>query len=320
MSTMNAALVTSFDEPPRLTAVDVPRARGEHEVVADVLAVGVHPRTRSGAAGAHYTSTGWLPMIPGLDGVARLPQGRLVYFATDDDAQGTMSQRSVIDLRRSVTLPDDADVVRIAAAMNPAMSSWVALRRRIAFEPGQSVLVLGATGNAGAMAVQVAKLLGAGEIVAAGRDRARLEAISGADHRVQLTEDADATASALAHAAADVDVVLDYLWGEPARLTMVALLTARTDRGRALDWVQIGSVAGASSDIPSAALRSANLRLVGSGQGSVSPKGYLAELPSLVERIDAGDIAVTPRVVPLADVERVWTQPDVPGERIVLVP
>ncbi len=115
-------------------------------------------------------------------------------------------------------------------------------------------------------------------------------------------------------------MVLDYLWGEPTVVAMTAILTARSDRARALDWVQIGSVAGPTSAIPSAALRSANLRLIGSGQGSVSPRGYLGELPALEERIDAGDIAVTPRVVPLADVERVWTQPEVPGERIVLVP
>ena len=96
--------------------------------------------------------------------------------------------------------------------MNPAMSSWVALRRRIAFQPGAAVLVLGATGNAGRLAVQIARHLGAGHVVAAGRDAERLAALAGlgADVTVSLDDDA------LGGAAADVDVVIDYLWGAPA--------------------------------------------------------------------------------------------------------
>jgi hypothetical protein len=101
---------------------------------------------------------------------------------------------------------------------------------------------------------------------------------------------------------------------------MMALLTARSDRSRALDWIQIGAVAGPTIELPSVALRSANLRLQGSGQGSVSPRGYLAELPSLVAEIDAGTIAVSARAVPLADVEAAWTAPEPPGQRTVLVP
>ena len=136
----------------------------------DVLAVGLHPRTRTGAAGAHYTSTGKLPMIPGVDGVGQRPDGKKIYFVPDDDALGTMADKAVVDVQRSIELPDDVDVAKVAAALNPAMSAWVALRRRVPIEPGQSVLVFGATGNAGTMAVQVAKRLGAGRVVGAGRD------------------------------------------------------------------------------------------------------------------------------------------------------
>ena len=114
--------------------------------------------------------------------------------------------------------------------------------------------------------------------------------------------------------------MLDYLWGGPAQRAIMALLTARSDRGRALDWIQIGAVAGPAIELPSVALRSANFRLQGSGQGSVSPRGYLAELPALIGEISAGTIAVQPNVVPLADVERAWTSEETPGERTVLVP
>ncbi len=323
MAKMNAAVVTSFDEPPHYQRFDVPQPSTSDEVLVDVLAVGLHPRVRTGAAGAHYTSSGALPMIPGIDGVGRRPDGRRVYFVAADDVIGTMADKAVVDARRSIELPDDADVAKLAAAMNPAMSSWVALRRRVPIEPGQSVLVLGATGNAGAMAVQVAKRLGAGRVVGAGRDLDRLRALSsrGADDIVQLTEDGEATGKALAAAAAECDIVVDYLWGVPAQRAMSALLSARSDRSRAMNWIQIGAIAGPTIELPSVVLRSANLRLQGSGQGAVSPEVYRAELPSLVHELTATSaIAVNAHTMPLAEVETAWAQSDPPGERTVLIP
>ena len=99
-----------------------------------------------------------------------------------------MADKALVDPRRSVELPDGVDVTAVAAAMNPAMSSWVALRRRVPIQPGQGVLILGATGNAGAMAVRVAQRLGAGRVIGAGRDPGRLRALvpAGADNLVQL--------------------------------------------------------------------------------------------------------------------------------------
>jgi NADPH:quinone reductase-like Zn-dependent oxidoreductase len=312
---VTAAVVRSFDHPPRYEPFDLPEPAHADEVVLDVLAVGLHPRVRTGASGRHYTSTGRLPLVPGVDGVGRRADGRLVYFVADDELTGPMATRTVVDARRGIPLPDGVDVVKVAAAMNPAMSSWVALRRRVPIQPGQSVLVLGATGNAGQMAIQVARRLGAGRVVGAGRDQARLDALtaSGADEVSSLDPDA------LAKAAADVDLVLDYLWGAPAAAAIMALLTARADRGRELNWIQIGAVAGPTIELPSVALRSANFRLQGNGQGAVSARTYLEELPALVDEIDAGRIAVTARALPLADVESIWTAPEVPGVRTVLV-
>src|SRR4051812_28391523 len=222
---VHAAVVRSFDNPPRYEPFDLPAPSGSDQALVDVLAVGLHPRVRTGASGSHYTSTGRLPMVPGIDGVGRRVDGQLVYFVADDELVGPMATRTVIDTRRSIVLPDGADVVKIAAAMNPAMSAWVALRRRVPIEAGQSVLVLGATGNAGQMAIQVAQLLGAGRVVGAGRDQTRLATLPaiGADETVALTDDADATAAALAAAACEVDLVLDYLWGRPAGDAIMAL-------------------------------------------------------------------------------------------------
>ena len=156
----------------------------------------------------------------------------------------------------------------------------------------------------------------------AGRDVERLNALIavGADQVIRLTDDADATGRALAAAAADVDTVIDYLWGKPAEQAIMALLTARSDRSRQLNWIQIGAIAGPTIELPSVALRSANLRLQGNGQGAVSPEAYLAQLPSLVAQITAGAIGLKAKPTALSDVEEAWASPDRPGERTAFVP
>jgi NADPH:quinone reductase-like Zn-dependent oxidoreductase len=317
---MHAAVVRSFGTPPRFGTFPTPAASGEHEILVDVLAAGLHPRVRSAADGSHYTSDGTLPLVPGVDAVGRTAEGDLIYFVALDAALGTMAEQAVVDRRRAITLPQGTDPAAVAAAMNPAMSSWVALRRRVGFTPGGSVLVMGATGNAGRLAVQIAKHLGATRVVGAGRDQQRLDLLKGlgADEVVNLAGDDAATR--LGQAAGDVDVVIDYLWGPPAEQAMPALLTARTDRSKALHWVQIGSMAGQDITLPSFLLRAGNLNILGSGQGSLTTAGIVAELPSLAEEIAAGTLAIDALSVPLDQVEEVWTGPADPNLRIVLCP
>jgi NADPH:quinone reductase-like Zn-dependent oxidoreductase len=313
---MHAAVVRSFDHPPRYEDFAAPEP-AEGEVPVELLAAGLHPRVRSGANGTHYTSDQHLPMIPGVDGVGRLPDGRSVYFVADQ----AMAERVLIDPRRSVEIPAGVDPVVIAAAMNPAMSSWVALRRRIAFQPGQSVLILGATGNAGQLAVQIARHLGAADVIAAGRDPERLDLLSevGATTVVSQAGDPEAAADRLGEAAAEVDVVIDYTWGKPTELAIPALATRRTDRSKLLSWIQIGSMAGLDINLPSFVLRAANLQLMGSGQGSVTAAGIVAELPSLIALLAEGVLTVDAVAVPLAEVETAWTAPTKPGQRAVFV-
>jgi NADPH:quinone reductase-like Zn-dependent oxidoreductase len=321
---MHAAVVREFDHPPRYEAFAAPVPTGPHDEAIEVLASGLHPRVRSQADGSHYTSTDELPLIPGIDGVGRRTDGSLVYFILPETAYGAMAQQTVIDVRRSLPLPPDADPVLLAAAVNPGMSSWVALHRRITFTPGQSVLILGATGSAGRLAVQIARWLGATAVVAAGRGAARLSALGalGATDTIDLAGAPEQVARDLTAKAGEVDVVLDYLWGEPAESAILPLLQGRADRTRALSWIQIGAVAGGSMRLPSAALRQANLQILGSGQGSVSAAGILSALPPLVAEINRGTFAIDARACPLAQVESVWNHLPAGGstERIVLVP
>ncbi|MFJ8925026.1 zinc-binding dehydrogenase [Streptomyces sp. NPDC102364] len=181
--------------------------------------------------------------MPGIDAVGRTTEGELLYFVAPDTALGTMAEQAVVDRRRAIALPPDIDPVAVAAAMNPGMSSWVALRRRVALPAGARVLVLGATGSAGRLAVQIARHLGAERVVAAGRDPGRLALLPGlgADETISLSGGPEQVAEHLGKSAGDVDVVIDYLWGAATEHALPALLTARPDRSEPLAWIQITS-------------------------------------------------------------------------------
>jgi len=316
---MDAALVEARGESPRFRQVPRPQPQPGQEVL-EVLAVGVHLVTRAIAAGRHYAAGGRLPRVPGVDAVVRRADGTLAYVATPDS--GTLAQRIAVETAAVIPMPE-ADPATLAASMIPAMSSWMVLRGGVPFSGGQSVLVIGATGTSGAIALETARHLGAGRIIAAGRNRDRLAALSrgvGAVQTVALTDDREATAAALAEAAADVDVVLDYVWGPPTELALEAILRNRADATQPLHWVQIGSLGGESITLPAAALRSNAIRLSGSGFGSIRFASLAQELPRLATAIAGGELSVRPRPFALADVESAWSADVVPGERIVIIP
>lgn len=317
MDTINAALVESFGEAPRYRSIAAPQPDPRLELV-DVLAVGIHPVTRGLASGQHYASSGTLPFVPGIDGVVRRADGSLAYVGGPSGQ--TLAERILIDPRAAIPLPAGSDPATVAATMNPAMSSWIVLQARVPFTPGKSVLVLGATGAAGSMAVKAARHLGAGRVIAAGRNRERLGAIlnGGADEVVELSADAASTAQSLADAAAQVDIVLDYVWGEASERAMRAILEARTDHTQLLDWVHIGGMAGPTITLDGALLRSNALRVSGSGFGSADMQR--AALPELAAAVGSGVLAITPRLVALRDIEAEWNHTDAPGERTVVIP
>jgi NADPH:quinone reductase-like Zn-dependent oxidoreductase len=213
-------------------------------------------------------------------------------------------------------LPRDCDPITIAAAMNPAMGAWLALRCRIPFKKKQNVLILGATGNAGSMAVQIARYLGASQIIAAGRDEQRLRKLSalGATNLVALDD------GQLGVLACEVDVVLDFVWGDCTGQLIERVVAARTDRSRPLTWVEVGSVGGQTSPIPAAMLRGARLHLVGSGIGSVPGREIVKELPALVKELVRGTFKIDAKAMPLREVGRAWLAAAQSTERIVLTP
>ena len=173
-SESKAAVVTSFDEPPHYQEFVVPRPTSDSQILVDVLAVGLHPRTRTGAAGTHYTSTGTLPMIPGIDGVGRRSDGKKIYFVSDDDVLGSMAEGpwSTSGARSNCPMTLMWPRSRLPSTP-PCRRGW-----RCAVEsPSNPVRACSSSvrpAMPGSMAVQVAKLLGAGRVVGAGRDLTRL--------------------------------------------------------------------------------------------------------------------------------------------------
>ncbi|QIB64178.1 quinone oxidoreductase family protein [Kineobactrum salinum] len=313
---MKAAVISSFDQPPHYGDYTDPAPKGPGEMLVEVLAAGLHHVTRGQASGVHYSSSGELPLVPGVDGVGRDTDGKLRYFVQGPGQLGTMADRTVIEFDHSIELPHDSDAVTVAGAMNPATASWLALRCRVPFQRGQKVLILGATGSSGSMAVQIARYLGASQVIAAGRDEHKLAKLPalGATEIVSLE---DVGLGPLAH---DVDVVLDFVWGESAIRAMEAVLKHRENRGQSLTWIHIGSMAGEVAAIPGAFLRSANLSIVGSGYGSVSGRQILKELPSLAEEIARGTFRIDVKATPLSNVGQAWCEAAHTSERIVFTP
>lgn len=313
---MKAAVITSLDKPPQYADFVAPRPQSSDEMLVDVLAVGLHHITRGQASGTHYSSAGALSRVAGVDGVGRGADGKLRYFAQSPEQMGTMADKTVIKLSHSVELPNDCNPVSVAAAMNPAMSAWLALRCRAPFESGQQLLILGATGSSGNMAVQIAKYLGASRIIGAGRDKKKLAQLSslGATHNVALD---DPRLGALAN---KIDVVLDYIWGEDSVRLMEMLIKQRLDRSQQLAWIQIGSMGGDVAAISGVLLRAANFQILGSGNGSVSIGQILTELPALVKEVASGRFSIAAKAVPLSQVEQVWAESTHASERIVFIP
>src|SRR5712672_2932842 len=195
---MKAAIVVEAGKTPVYGDFQEPvPANGEVRVTGSTAALSSVVRSR--ASGRHYSSSGRLPFVVGIDGVGRLDDGRRVYFVLPKAPFGSMSEQTVIRPFQCVSLPDDLDDATAAAIGNPGMSAWAALRERARFTAGETVLVNGATGTAGRLAVQIAKHMGAKRVVATGRNPEALKALPrlGADTTIPLGEGGDVFEDAL---------------------------------------------------------------------------------------------------------------------------
>ena len=308
---MKAAIVQGAGQAPVYgDFADPEPAAGE--AIITVAAAPLTHVTRARAAGTHYTGAGQFPFVAGMDGVGALADGSRVYFVMPRAPYGGMAERTVARPVQCVPIPDGLDDVTAAAIANPGVSSWAALTERGKLKAGETVLVNGATGIAGRLAVQIAKHLGAGKVIATGRSEEALRHVAelGADVTIPLGGDEAALDKAFEAQVADgVGVVIDYLWGKSAERMLAA--AARTNPPAApLRFVQVGSVTGADITLPSALLRSAAIELMGSGLGSVAPGRLTAAIASLFAAAPAAGFKIATRTVPLSDVTATWSADD----------
>jgi NADPH:quinone reductase-like Zn-dependent oxidoreductase len=282
------------------------------ETLVTVTAAAISHVVKSRASGAHYSSSGRFPFVVGIDGVGRLDDGSKVYFALPRAPNGSMAERTVVPAAHCVALPDGLDDVTAAAIANPGMSSWAALTERARLKPGETVLVNGATGTAGRLAVQIARHLGAKKIIATARNAAALDAVSalGADVTIPLIGDGAALEeSFIRQFKGGVDVVIDYLWGNSAEHLLIAAAKASPD-AVPVRFVQIGAVSGSDLKLPSAVLRSSAITLMGSGIGSVALDRFIACTGDLLRAVVPAGLQIATTPVPLSGVEQAWARDD----------
>jgi NADPH:quinone reductase-like Zn-dependent oxidoreductase len=305
---MKAAVVTAAGQLPAFTDFENPAPLEGHCIV-DVSASALSIVARGRAAGNHYSSTRAFPFVAGIDGTGRLDNGQRVYFFGPRAPYGAMAEQALVPASHCVPLPDALDDVTAAAIAIPGLSSWAALNTRAQFKAGETVLVNGATGTSGRLAVQIAKHLGARRVIATGRNAAALDTLKalGADLTIPLHEDEDSLIRTFEPVFAEgVDVVLDYLWGASARALLIAAAKA-TAETQAVRYVQIGSISGAEIALPSAVLRAAPITLLGSGIGSVTLAGLLDAAQGVFKAAAPAGLRIETQAVPLSALAEHWS-------------
>jgi NADPH:quinone reductase-like Zn-dependent oxidoreductase len=311
---VKAAVVWGAGQAPVYADFADPVA-GEGEVAIAVAAAALTPFTKMRASGQDQRP---FPFIAGVDGVGHRDDGSRVFFMLPRDPYGSIADNTVVSATRTVALPDELDHVTAAAIGNPGASAWTALREHAGLVRGEVVLVNGATGSAGRLAVQIAKFLGAGKVIATGRNAAALQDVAalGADVTIRLDEAADSVVDAFGRQFADgVHIVLDYLWGASAEQVLLARARAGSS-GVPTRFVQIGAVTNPNITLDGAVLRSAPIQLMGSGLGSLSMDRVFRSMGELFAGAIPAGLRIATQVVPIKDVQEAWSR-DTGASRMV---
>jgi NADPH:quinone reductase-like Zn-dependent oxidoreductase len=285
------------------------------QAVVEVLAAGVNPVDVAICAGRFYAGKPPLPSVAGREGVGRL-DGARVYFDAPIVPFGSMAERALIEPGSTYPVPDGLyDGVAVALGIS-GLAAWLALSWRAELKQGEHVLVLGASGVLGQVAVQAAKLLGAARVVAAARSREGLERCIriGADASVRLGEAADLPAALTQAADGRIDVVVDAVFGEP----FVAAVNAASFGARI---VQLGASAGPEVSLASAPIRGKMLVIMGHTNFAAPPQVKAEAYRRLAEAAGAGEIELEIDALALEQVGEAWRRLEAGSHRkIVLVP
>jgi NADPH2:quinone reductase len=315
---MKAAVLEELGKPPVYRDFDEPQ-RGPGQSLIEVTAAPLNPVDIWISSGKHHAGTPPLPSIVGREAAGRVIESDTIESGTRVYApvgMGAMAERVAAPDDELIELPEGVEDALAASFGVAGLAAWLGLSFRGNLQHGETVLVLGATGAVGTIAVQGAKLLGAGRVVAAGRNEKGLERARqlGADAAVRLDAEGDLAEAFSAAAEGQLDLTIDPIWGEPA----AAAVRATSFQGR---LVQIGQSASAESTLPSGPLRGKAMSILGHTNFAVPPEVRRDAYRQMLRHAAAGELTVDYELLPLERVAEAWErQLASPGRKLVLVP
>ncbi|HKV93733.1 MAG TPA: zinc-binding alcohol dehydrogenase family protein [Candidatus Angelobacter sp.] len=319
---MNAAVVHKLGNTPQCDEFPEPVA-DENEIVVQVLAASLKPVDKQMASGSHYAAPRKLPFICGTDGVGRLADGQRVFFGGCRPPYGAMAQRTVVPKAFIFPVPAGLDDALAAALPNPGVSAWLSLTHRAKLASGENVLILGATGITGQLAVKIARLLGAGRVVAAGRNQQVLQSLlqNGADAIIRLDDPVEEVKKSFLKEAGEsgFQVVIDYVWGQPTETFLSAIAKESFAAvGTETRLVQAGESAGPNISLPAAVLRSTALTILGTA--GIPPGDVLVNaLKQVMAHAADGKLHVPTTRIPLASIGSAW-EGSQSSSRMIIIP
>ena len=323
---MKAAVIQKFGDIPQYQDFPYP-ITGVGDVVIQVKAVVLENFDKMTAKGTHYASKQFFPQFPaivGHAGVGTLEDGTLVSFGGAKPPYGTMAETTVVPEKYKAYItpvPQGIDATVAASLPASALTSLLPLRWGTKLQFGETVLVNGATGVSGKIAIQIAKLLGAGRIVGTGRDDEGLHSIIalGADAAIDMKQsDKEITEAFMKEAGKGYDVVLDFLWGHPTELLFKTLVPK--EAGFAVHktrFVQIGEAAGPTISLPAEAIRTSGVEITGAG--ILPPEAVPEAMKQTWEWIITGKLFIDIEKVSLRDIAEAWDR-KTEGKRVVIIP
>jgi len=319
---MKAAVLHELGKPPRYQDFLEPSPSAEESLV-QVRAASLKPVDRQLAAGTHFASPRELPAICGTDGVGSLSDGTRVFFGGARRPYGAMAQQTVVPAMFCFPVPDALDDATAAAIPNPGVSAFLSLTQRAKLAKGETVLIQGATGVTGKLAVQIAKQLGAERVIATGRNLQALQKLRdlGADATIQLNQPEDDLRKAFALEAGEAgfNIVIDYVWGRPTEILLSAITRPEfAVINSETRLVQVGESAGPTIALPAAVLRSTALTITGTA-GIPSRDILVAAMHHVLDAAAKRTLQIETESVPLANIEQVWQHAE-RGRRLVVIP
>lgn len=323
---MKAAVVFQQGEMPKyVDHFAEPKVQNENELIISVKAVAVKNLDKMRASGKHYSTEGkvFSPKIADVDGVGLLADGTRVYGISE---HGMLAEKAIVEKNRIVKLPENIDDAIAAALPNAVMGSAMALRFRANLQKGETVLINGATGVTGKIAVQLAKHYGAKKVIATGRNEESLKELLelGADEIIQLKQGDQTFVSQIKniHQQNPIDVVLDYLWGQSAEFILSAL-KGKGGFSHRTRYVTVGGTTGDTITLSSSILRATDIQISGSGLGSWAREEIkvliTVILPEMFQLAAEGKLKMETVNIPLNEIEKAWEMNIEGGKRLVVL-